>query len=104
MRKIRFSGEGSGLSLEDLIWVRVAPCCQNCAQCHCATSLFRGGFRGVMGAHDPTSSMLRIKIFENRCDTLIITHDVLIIMRDVSVVHAHAGQHTHNNNSILMNK
>ena len=37
----------------------------------------RGGFRGgSWGAHDPPLPMLHAKIFENRCDVLIIMHDV----------------------------
>ena len=39
-----------------------------------------------MGAHDPPSSMLRTKIFENRCDVLIIMRDVLITTRDVLII------------------
>ena len=39
-----------------------------------------------MGAHDPPSSMLRTKIFENRCDVLIIMRDVLIITREVLII------------------
>ena len=39
-----------------------------------------------MGAHDPPLSMLRTKIFENRCDVLIITCDVLIITHDVLII------------------
>ena len=66
----------------------------------------RGGFRGGgghRGLMTPPLFMLCTKIFEKSCDALIITRDVLIITRDVSAVHAHADQHTHNNNSIKFN-